>query len=86
AGGAYVPLDPAYPQERLVFMLENAQAAVLLTQQNLLEKLGSYGTQVILLENDWSEIIQQQVHNPCSCVAANNLSYVIYTSGSTGKP
>lgn len=84
AGGAYVPLDPAYPQERLVFMLENAQAAFLLTQQNLLEKLGSYGTQVILLE-DWSEV-QQQVHNPCSCVTANNLAYVIYTSGSTGKP
>ena len=32
AGGAYVPLDPAYPQERLAFMLEDAQAPVLLTQ------------------------------------------------------
>ena len=85
AGGAYVPLDPAYPQERLVFMLENAQAAFLLTQQNLLEKLSSYGTQVILLENDCPEV-QQQVHNPSSCVTANNLAYVIYTSGSTGKP
>lgn len=84
AGGAYVPLDPTYPQERLEFMLENAQAAFLLTQQNLLKKLGSSGTQIILLE-DWSEA-QQQVHNPCSCVTANNLAYVIYTSGSTGKP
>ncbi|HEY9653443.1 MAG TPA: condensation domain-containing protein, partial [Coleofasciculaceae cyanobacterium] len=34
AGGAYVPLDPAYPQERLAFMLENAQVSILLTQQN----------------------------------------------------
>ena len=25
AGGAYVPLDPAYPEERLAFMLEDAQ-------------------------------------------------------------
>ncbi len=25
AGGAYIPLDPAYPQERLAFMLEDAQ-------------------------------------------------------------
>lgn len=34
AGGAYVPLDPAYPQERLAFMLENAEVSILLTQQN----------------------------------------------------
>src|SRR2546430_8245754 len=31
AGGAYVPLDPAYPPERLAFMLEDSQAAVLIT-------------------------------------------------------
>ena len=39
AGGAYVPLDPFYPQERLAFMLEDAQVSVLLTQKRLLEKL-----------------------------------------------
>src|SRR2546430_3647077 len=31
AGGAYVPLDPGYPPERLTFMLEDAQASVLVT-------------------------------------------------------
>ena len=38
AGGAYVPLDPSYPQERLAFMLDDAQAHVLLTQSSLAEK------------------------------------------------
>ena len=33
ASGAYVPLDPAYPQERVAFMLKNAQVSILLTQQ-----------------------------------------------------
>ncbi len=33
AGGAYVPLDPAYPHERLQYMLEKAEVAVLLTTE-----------------------------------------------------
>ncbi len=39
AGGAYVPLDPTYPQERLAFMLQDADVAVLLTQAHLQERL-----------------------------------------------
>ena len=39
AGAAYLPLDPDYPAERLGFMLEDAGAAVLVTQQRLPERL-----------------------------------------------
>ena len=38
AGGAYVPLDPAYPQERLNYILQDAQVQVLLTKNALIEK------------------------------------------------
>ncbi|HEY1270474.1 MAG TPA: condensation domain-containing protein, partial [Terriglobales bacterium] len=31
AGGAYLPLDPGYPKERIAFILQDAQAPVLLT-------------------------------------------------------
>ena len=31
AGGAYLPLDPSYPRDRLAFMLEDADARVLIT-------------------------------------------------------
>ena len=34
AGGAYVPLDPKYPAERLIYMLEDSQAKVLLTEHS----------------------------------------------------
>ena len=39
AGGTYVPLDPSYPKERLRFILEDAQVAVVLTQQRLANDL-----------------------------------------------
>ncbi len=34
AGGAYLPIDPEYPQERILYMLENADARILLTKSN----------------------------------------------------
>ncbi|HEY7350648.1 MAG TPA: amino acid adenylation domain-containing protein [Ktedonobacterales bacterium] len=86
AGGAYVPLDPSYPTERLAFMLEDSQAAVLLTQQHLLAQLPAQNARVICLDGQWAEIAQEPTTNPVSAVQADNLAYVIYTSGSTGKP
>ena len=39
AGGAYVPLDPTYPQDRLAFMVEDANVALLLTQAAVQDRL-----------------------------------------------
>jgi amino acid adenylation domain-containing protein len=86
AGGAYVPLDPAYPQERLTFMLEDAQVPVLLTQKQLLENLPVHQRQTTYLDSDWDVIVRESKENPISKVRAENLAYVIYTSGSTGRP
>ncbi|MEH2114380.1 amino acid adenylation domain-containing protein [Nostoc sp.] len=86
AGGAYVPLDPEYPQERLRFILEDAQVSVLLTQQHLFEKLPECQAQLISLDTNWQFISQLSQENPITDVQAINLAYVIYTSGSTGKP
>jgi amino acid adenylation domain-containing protein len=94
AGGAYLPLEPAYPQERLAFMLEEAQTPVLLTQEQNLPGLPSIdglgGNSAILrlvcLETDWAVISAESQENLVSGVKPDNLAYVIYTSGSTGKP
>ncbi len=56
AGGAYVPLDPDYPAERLAFMLDDARAAVLLTQGRLRGVLPALGAKVICLDADWEAI------------------------------
>ncbi|MBD2435880.1 non-ribosomal peptide synthetase [Nostoc sp. FACHB-110] len=86
AGGAYVPLDPTYPQERLAFMLADAQVSVLLTQPHLRQQLPTNQAQIVCLDKALQEFAAYSGENPNSEVTAENLAYVIYTSGSTGKP
>ena len=86
AGGAYLPLDPSYPLERIAFMLDDAQVAVLLTQDELLESLPSHWAQVVCLDSDAEMIEAQSSEKLAAPSTATNLAYVIYTSGSTGKP
>jgi amino acid adenylation domain-containing protein len=86
AGGAYVPLDPAYPEERLAFMMKDAEARVVLTQERLLVGSPGYQGRVVCLDAEWEEIAKESDENPISGVLADNLAYVIYTSGSTGRP
>src|SRR5205085_802488 len=86
AGGAYVPLDPAYPHERLAYLLADAQAPVLLTQQHLVAPLPPHAAQVVCLDNDWKRIAQASAENPNGEARPDNVAYVIYTSGSTGTP
>ncbi|HYG62000.1 MAG TPA: FkbM family methyltransferase, partial [Thermoanaerobaculia bacterium] len=86
AGGAYVTLDPTHPRERLAFLLEDARAPVLLTQQAFLEVLPETGARVLCLNTDEASEWGDASRPPTSGVTPDNLSYVVYTSGSTGKP
>lgn len=85
-GGAYVAFDPAYPKERLDFMLRDAKPQLLITQKPLLNMLPENQSEVVLLDEDWSEIAKQDSENLQNTARPENLAYVIYTSGSTGNP
>jgi surfactin family lipopeptide synthetase C len=86
AGAAYVPVDPSYPTDRIRFMLADAAAPVLLTQQHLATSLPPHNARVLRLDADWPMISRQPSSNPRFITDATNLAYVIYTSGSTGQP
>jgi amino acid adenylation domain-containing protein/non-ribosomal peptide synthase protein (TIGR01720 family) len=85
AGCAYVPLDPNYPEERLSFILKDAQVSILLIHSGVGNlKLGVQ--KVVFLDTIWTEINQFSELNLVSNVISDNLAYLIYTSGSTGQP
>ena len=84
AGGAYVPIDPTYPRERQAFMLEDAQASIILTQQHLLKQLPAHSLPVLCLDTE--DLTHEPTTNPVHTTVELNLCYIIYTSGSTGKP
>jgi amino acid adenylation domain-containing protein len=86
AGGAYVPLDPQYPQERLSFMLSDAGAPVLLTQERLREGLPASDALILCLDTQWDEIARHETGDLPASATPADLAYVIYTSGSTGRP
>jgi amino acid adenylation domain-containing protein len=85
-GAAYVPLDPAYPADRLAYMLEDAGAAVLLTQDALADALPAGNAAVVRVDGDRDQIDGADASAFDGGVEAENAAYVIYTSGSTGRP
>ena len=87
AGAAYLPLDPAYPAERLRLMLEDSQARVLITTNELAGLVDGIRSEVLCLDAESDEIVRAS-RDPLTDFALHpdNLAYLIYTSGSTGRP
>ncbi len=85
AGGIYVPLDPTHPAGRLAMILDDTDAAILLTQAPLLSSLPQE-IQTICLDREWDSIHPFPTHNPALAILLDQTAYIIYTSGTTGAP
>ncbi|OLF53508.1 non-ribosomal peptide synthetase [Pseudomonas chlororaphis] len=77
----YVPLDRHAPAERQGFILEDCQAALLLTRSD--ETLGGAVRRV---ELDRLDLAGQPNHDPGLEQSSEAVAYIMYTSGSTGAP
>jgi amino acid adenylation domain-containing protein len=86
AGGAYVPLDPSYPEDRLAFMLEDADLGILLTQENRREHWPPPGIVLVDLDANCERIAEESTAPLQIERDEKDTAYVMYTSGSTGKP
>ena len=86
AGAAYLPLDLAYPADRLAFIVEDAQAPVLLTQTHLAARLPPTGARLLCIEDLLRNAADEDAPSLSVPSHPDHLAYVIYTSGTTGKP
>ena len=86
AGGAFLPIDVGQPRERLVSILADARANIVLTLSSHLGELQIIGVAVVCLDTDAAAIACRSEEDPLCNATARNLAYVIFTSGSTGTP
>ena len=87
SGGAFTSIDPDYPDDRIRYILEDSNAAFVITTEEIRVSHGELweglSCQVLLIE----ELLENEnTENPGRTINERDLCYCIYTSGSTGKP
>jgi amino acid adenylation domain-containing protein len=87
AGKIYVPLDTAYPQARIAYILEDSQAAVILTDNR------NFSLAFDLAKDQRQQLINideldadLSIEERAACRSPDSLAWILYTSGSTGQP
>lgn len=81
AGKAYLPIAPDFPEERIQYILEDAECKMVFTDEK--SNFLSPDVESIILDKEYMNWPDKGDWNQCSF---EKESYVIYTSGSTGKP
>ena len=93
AGCAYQPLDPSYPAERLNFMMKDANAALLIAEEDLRPIVNEYSGPVLLTKDlksvspkDGLSAKRSVLCQRSGLIKPSDLFILLYTSGSTGVP
>ncbi|PCK29552.1 non-ribosomal peptide synthetase, partial [Pseudoalteromonas piscicida] len=89
-GAAYTPLDLDLPDDRLLYLLQNSGAQVVVTTEAGAKKLPTNGEKLLCIDSrgfgEEAERLPVTAPPIDDAKVSQQLAYVIYTSGSTGNP
>jgi len=86
AGGAYLPISPEYPQNRLEYLIHDADPALMLTERAGIPLLAGTRTRLLSWDDRPPAWVAKAADRPPWYPDPHDLVYVMYTSGSTGFP
>ncbi|MBD2818699.1 AMP-binding protein [Streptomyces parvulus] len=95
AGGAYVPIDPEYPPDRVRYMIEDSDPALVLTTSDVDARIREEsGGPLTFVMDDPGTGRSLARHSGIGLTDADRSgpllpghpAYIIYTSGTTGRP
>jgi amino acid adenylation domain-containing protein len=81
-GITYIPVDPTIPESRLLTIIEDSNAAAIITEQNYDQLAKLSAINFIHL----SAVKPMPIAYSLPAPKESKIAYIIYTSGSTGKP
>ncbi len=86
ASGVYIPLEADIPTARVMQIIHDAGARIVVTRRELIADLTLDDLNILFLDWHIAPLRGRPVTNPIRQVDPDHLAYCIYTSGSTGKP
>ena len=86
AGATFVPLATAFPEERMLLIIEDAEIRLIITVATYAARVASLPIPHISVDAAASEIDLKPTAFPKVSVSPDNTCYILYTSGTTGKP
>ncbi|MFA6755581.1 MAG: amino acid adenylation domain-containing protein [Bacilli bacterium] len=86
SGACYAPIDPKYPDDRVNYIIETAEAPLIITTNKIKEERAKTLAKVPLFTIE--DIFAGKINTtyPNVKISRDSLAYCIFTSGSTGKP